>query len=347
MHQETIALPFPLADNTDKAGDSAKASILDYDKGELHVHLNGAVPTETILEILADEEIALPPNFDPEQDLIHQSPCTSLAEYLAPWQLLRKLPRREKNLQRLVNSAIAELHRNGIRFVELRSSVLYLATIQECSVLEALHRLTTCIDLATKPYAIQWGLILTISRGDHSSSHLTTLLIAYEALGRPQCIIGIDLAGDEDIPYPPELPMLFRKAKDQYDLGITIHAGETGRSENIRTAIELFHADRIGHGTAAGNDPSLMELLSKRDICVEVCPISNRLTGAVSSEKSHPLRRFHEHGVPFVICADNPSLHGKGLNQDYLAALEEGLSRETIKEQYEQAKRYSFIKEIK
>lgn len=79
--------------------------------------------------------------------------------------------------------------------------------------------------------------------------------------------------------YPTELPSLFREAKDRFGLGITIHAGETGRAENVRSAVELFGADRIGHGTAAGKDPELLELLSSLGICVEVCPISNRLTG--------------------------------------------------------------------
>jgi len=316
------------------------------DKGELHIHLNGAVPAKTVLAILADEGTEIATNFNPERDLVRRLPCSSLAEYLVPWQLLRKLPKREENLQRLVSAAVSDLHANGVRFVELRSSVLYLATIQECSVPEALHRLLNCINQATKLHAIQWGLILTVTRGDYSAVHLAALLSAYDVLGRPKHIVGIDLAGDEDIPYPIELPSLFRKAKDEFGLGITIHAGETGRSENVRAAIELFGADRIGHGTAAGSDSALMELLAKRDVCVEVCPISNRLTGAVPLEKAHPIRHFYENGVPFVICSDNPAIHERGLNEDHATALAEGLPAQVLLDQYTQAKRYSFIRGI-
>lgn len=322
--------------------DSESAEMAN--KGELHVHLNGAVPASTVLEILTQEGGELPHGFSPERDLVRRIACRSLREYLVPWQVLRLIPRRRENLQPLVDAAVKELSLNGIRFIELRSSVFYLATLQQCSVPEALDRLLSCTDQAAKNHGMQRGLVLTVSRGDYSAVHLAGLLSAYEALGRPADVVGIDLAGDEDIPYPEELPDLFRQAKDKYGLGVTIHAGETGRSESVRSAVELFDADRIGHGTAAGADPSLMELLAKRDVCVEVCPISNRLTGAVSPAQAHPLREFQEHGVPFVICSDNPAIHERGLAEDYAVALSEGIYNKFINNQYELAKRYSFIR---
>ncbi|WP_321912889.1 hypothetical protein [Burkholderia cepacia] len=86
-----------------------------------------------------------------------------------------------------------------------------------------------------------------MTRGDYSAVNLSTLLQAYQDLGEPKDVIGLDLAGDEEIAYPTELPSFFREAKDRFGLGITIHAGETGRVENARSAVELFGADRIGH----------------------------------------------------------------------------------------------------
>jgi adenosine deaminase len=234
-----------------------------------------------------------------------------------------------------------------VRFVELRSSVLYLAVLQKCSPAQALKRLIESTGEAAQRYGIRRGLIITVTRGDYAALNLSTLLQAYQDLGEPKAVIGLDLAGDEDMAYPAELPPLFREAKDRFGLGITIHAGETGRSENVRSAVELFDADRIGHGTAAGKDPELLELLSARGICVEVCPISNRLTGAVSTNEAHPLQQFRRHGVPFVICSDNPAIHQRGLADDQAAAMVEGLSISDVRQQYEVAKRYSFMEDLK
>lgn len=347
MDQQQLDFPGFLGGPCDIGGTAEEQERLrKLNKGELHVHLNGAISVATVRKILAEESTEIPLDFDLERDLVRQTASSSLAEYLVPWQVLRRIPSRPENLQRMVDCAVAALARHRVRFVELRSSVLYLSTLQGCSVPEALERLIVSTGAAAERHGMRRGLLLTVTRGDYSSVNLVTLLNAYKALGEPKEVVGIDLAGDEEIPYPADLPALFRDAKQRYGLGITVHAGETGRTENVRTAVDLFGADRIGHGTAAGRDPRLMELLAKRDICVEVCPISNRLTGAVPPDEAHPLREFQGYGVPFVICSDNPGIHKRGLSADQMAAMVEGVSVEALQKQYALAKRYSFIEDL-
>ncbi|OYV04412.1 MAG: adenosine deaminase [Verrucomicrobiales bacterium VVV1] len=309
--------------------------------------MNGAIPVSAIEEIMADEATLLPAGFDFVRDMTHLAPCRSLAEYLTPWQVLRLFPKKRVNLDRVAHAVLANLAKNAVRFVELRSSVLYLTGLQGCTPAQALERLIESTGSAAQHHGIRRGLILTITRGDYGSSNLATLLQAYEDLGRPKDVVGLDLAGDEEMPYSAELPAMFRQAKDRYGFGITIHAGETGRVENVRAAVELFHADRIGHGTAAGKDPDLMDLLAAEGVCVEVCPISNRLTGAVPRDEAHPLQEFRRRGVPFVICSDNPAIHQRGLAADQAAAMTEGLSLCDMQQQYEIAKRYSFMEGLK
>lgn len=333
-----------LSDLPGMLGETRIAKVRD--RGELHVHLNGAIPAPTIEEILADEATNLPPGFLIGRDLLRSTPCQSLASYLTPWQVLRLFPKKRENLDRISNSVAASLAQNEVRFVELRSSVLYLAHLQKCSPTQALENLIESTRNASLRHGVRCGLILTVTRGDYGAVCLSTLLQAYQDLGEPGDVVGIDLAGDEEIAYPTELPSLFRKAKDRFGLGVTIHAGETGRVENIRAAVELFGADRIGHGTAAGKDPRLLDQLATQDICIEVCPISNRLTGAVPFDEAHPLQKFQRFGVPFVICSDNPAIHQRGLADDHAVAMAEGLTTSDIDQQYEIAKRYSFIRDL-
>lgn len=347
MNEPQLELP-GFVDECDHSYETeARQRVHQLDKGELHLHLNGALPVATVLEMIECEQAEIPRGFDVRRDLIRHEPCRSLAEYLAPWRILRLVPRCPENLSRLADAAMGALAEHRVRFAELRSSVLYIAGLQQCSPAVALKRLILSTGTAADRHGIRRGLILTVTRGDYSVVNLTALLQAYTDLGRPRDVVGIDLAGDEDIPVPAELPDLFRHAKDRYGLGVTIHAGETGRIENIRVAIEKFGADRVGHGTAAGRDPRLMALLAERDICVEVCPISNRLTGAVPPDEAHPLREFIRSGVPFVICADNPGIHQRGLTDDMVAAMAEGVSETDLRGQYTVAKRYSFIRNLK
>jgi len=340
LNQQQLDLPGILG-VVNELDDLAQARV--HDRGELHVHMNGAIPMSTIQEIMADEATSLPAGFDVERELTRLTPCKTLAEYLSPWQVLRLFPKNRANLDRLAHAVFAGLADNSVRFVELRSSVLYLTGLQNCTPAQALERFIESTATAAQRYRIRRGLILTVTRGDYGASNLATLLQAYQDIGRPKDVVGLDLAGDEETPYSAELPAMFREARDRFGFGITIHAGETGRVENVRAAVELFRADRIGHGTAAARDPGLMDLLANEGVCVEVCPISNRLTGAVPRDEAHPLQEFRRRGVPFVICSDNPAIHQRGLADDQAAAMAEGLSICEMQQQYEVAKRYSFM----
>lgn len=347
LDQRQLDLPGMLDDTGfhEELDENRKGSEL-HDRGELHIHLNGAIPEPVVREILVDEATVLPAGFEFGRDLLRAAPCRSLAEYLAPWKVLRLFPRKRKNLDRLALAVFAGLADNNVRFVELRSSLLYLTTLQKCSPAQALERLIESTGEAAQLHGIRRGLILTVTRGDYCAVSLSTLLQAYQDLGEPRDVIGLDLAGDEEMGHPAELASLFREAKDRFGLGITIHAGETGRAENVRSAVELFGADRIGHGTAAGKDPELLELLYSKGICIEVCPISNWLTGAVPPNEAHPLQQFRQNGVPFVICSDNPAIHQRGLADDQAAAMAEGLSIGDMRQQYEVAKHYSFMGDL-
>ncbi len=314
-------------------------------KGELHVHLNGLVSTDVIRNLLVDEKSEIPIGFDLESDLTISHPADSLSSYLKPWQVLRLIPKSKNCLKIIVESAFLNLKSQNIAFVEIRNSILYLALLNNISVDEALFWVVSEVEDASERHKIDAGLILTVSRGDYAPEHLRALLGAYTKLGSPSTIVGLDLAGNEDIPSPTETGSLFLHAKDKHGLKVTIHAGETGEIENIISAVNEFGADRIGHGTAASKSVEVMELLRDRDICVEVCPISNRLTNAVNERESHPVIDFIDHEVPFVICSDNPSIHSSSLTEDYIEFFRETHALQYLHEMYSNQKKYSFIKD--
>ncbi|GGX23079.1 adenosine deaminase family protein [Undibacterium macrobrachii] len=315
-----------------------------YPKGELHVHLNGLVSTDIVRKLLHQEYTSIPPGFDLNQDLVILTPARNLETYLKPWEVLRLIPKSRANLAMIVDNAFSNLKEQNIQFVELRSSVLYLSKLNNVDVETALSWLIDEIKNASSKYKIKAGLILTVSRGNFACTHLSALLEAFKNLDRPDFVVGIDLAGYEDTTSPLELGYLFEKAKNDFGLNITIHAGETGNAGNILDAIVRFKADRIGHGTAAYKSAAVMELLQKNDICVEVCPISNRRTGAIEENEKHPVVEFIKLGVPFVICSDNPSIHASGLSDDYLCFYNETENLEHLQNMFEKQKKYSFIK---
>lgn len=317
---------------------------IQQNKADLHVHLNGLFDTNTIKKVIADEQIEIPKGFDLDKDLNVLTYKKTLLNYLKPWDILRLIPAKQDNLRILIKSAFAILKQDNVKFIELRSTVIYLSLLFQKNLEDSLVILLEELTSASKSFEIPYGLILTIPRGEYSLVYISQLLQAYNNLGRPTEIVGIDLAGNEDIIVSDDLASKFKMAKQDLGLNITIHAGETGNVKNIEEAIIKYNADRIGHGTAAEQSPKIMDLLVKKDICVEICPISNRRTGAVKAKDAHPVKTFIKNNVPFVICSDNPSIHNSSLSFDYFDFINETGRDDLVKNMFEMQKKYTFIK---
>jgi adenosine deaminase len=123
-------------------------------------------------------------------------------------------------------------------------------------------------------------------------------------------VVGLDLAGGPDPAQAwsmEDYAPAFRRA-EAIGLGRTVHAGEGRPPAEIRMAIELLRAQRIGHGTSLLDDRSVLELALERQVTIEACLTSNVHTGAVADVASHPLPRWLELGVRACICTDNTLL---------------------------------------
>src|SRR6266568_811741 len=128
---------------------------------------------------------------------------------------------------------------------------------------------------------------------------------------RQRNVVAVGIGGDEQ-KAPPEL---FR---DDYayaagqGLRLTAHAGESAGPESIWGALNLG-AERIGHGLTASQDPELIEEVATRQIPVEICLTSNVRTGCCSKISDHPVRRYFDQGLMVTLNTDDPSMFGTSI----------------------------------
>ncbi|KAI8130214.1 Adenosine deaminase CECR1 [Lucilia cuprina] len=156
---------------------------------------------------------------------------------------------------------------------------------------------------------------------DEMTQRLTTFKQLHNA--KPNFIIGFDLIGHEDSGDP-----LHKFANELSDLPSTanffFHAGETnwyGRTDwNMMDAL-LLNTKRIGHAFALPKHPQLWSTIKKRNIAIEVNPLSNQVLGYVWDLRNHPASFLIAENFPIVISADDPGIwNAKGLSYDFYYA---------------------------
>jgi adenosine deaminase len=144
-------------------------------------------------------------------------------------------------------------------------------------------------------------------------------------------VIGVSLGGDETR-FPAELFVdAFAYARAQ-GLHCVAHAGEAGDASSVRDAVELLHAERVGHGIRALEDPQTLEMLAARHIPLEICPTSNRLTGAALPDHPIPFVEFDRHGCVVTIDCDDPTIFRTSITREY--ALVEQIAGHAALERY-------------
>ena len=310
------------------------------EKAELHAHLNGSLPPSAMRQLLLERGLHEDPDLGVPAPIME--PVRGLEEYFAPWTLLRALPTDEAALAQLATAAACELASDGVTYAELRSSIVYIAKRNNVALETAVEWLLSAFAEASHATGVDLRLVTSIVREQSDLESANLLLAALARYAEDERLVGVDLCGNEEAPIDNQIARFFRSAKDEHGLGVTIHAGETGKAENINWALAECGAERIGHGLAAADDPRLLDRLTEGGICIEVCLTSNRLTGLVPNLSEHPVLRFHEAGVDFVVCADNPQLHVLGLSHEYALLAELVGDESLIAQMHTRQMRYAF-----
>lgn len=150
-------------------------------------------------------------------------------------------------------------------------------------------------------------------------------------------IVGFGMGGDESALRARDFARVYRRA-EAAGLGLTCHAGEGTTADAVREAVEELRVTRIGHGIAAATDPDLMRELREEGITLEVCPTSNRCTGAWDPAGGpHPVLTLAEHGVPMVLGSDDPAFFDCDLAGEFQLVEEWGVDPEPLRERAAEA----------
>lgn len=272
-------------------------------KIDLHCHLDGSLSLEYVRKWLG-AQITL-------SQLTVEEQCQSLAQYLEKFDLPLRCMQSETGLKEAGYDFLKTAAKENTKYVEVRFAPM-LSVQEHLSAARVIQSVLEGLRKGKEDLGVEYQVIVCAMRHHGQEQNMAMLKAAAEFLGEGVC--AADLAGDEAA-YPMSRFMeLFAEAK-KLGFPFTIHAGECHSARNVADAIEAG-AGRIGHGIAMKGHSELQRLCRQKHIGVELCPISNRQTKAVTDEETYPLREFLDAGLSVTVNTDNRTVSNTSMTKE-------------------------------
>ena len=286
-------------------------------KTDLHVHLDGSLRAETMIELAREYGIKMPVwDADELRDYMHVQDARNLVDYLARFDTTLSVMQTEEALERIAFELAEDCARENVRYVEVRYSPVL--NIQGGLTLEqAVDAPLRGLRRAEKEYGIRTAIIICGIRNMSPETSMDLAELTVEQ--RHNGVVAFDLAGaEENNPAKHHREAFYHVVNA--NVAATIHAGEAYGPESIHQALHYCNANRIGHGTRLFEDPTLMQYVNDFRIPLEICLTSNVQTRAVADFKDHPLRLYYDEGLVVTLNTDNRLMSATTVTDEYWRA---------------------------
>jgi adenosine deaminase len=212
---------------------------------------------------------------------------------------------------------------------------------------------------SSSPCSVHIRWIYQILRGYPPQQVFAQTLLGFEVASADPDVVGINFVMPEDgylsmRDYHLQMQMLDYLHSVYPKVHITLHAGElapgmvppAGLSFHIRQAVELGHAERIGHGVDILHEDHPFQLLhemAQKHILVEVNLTSNDVILGIKGS-DHPLHAYIAAHVPFALSTDDEGVSRIDLTHEYVkAVLEQNLDYAELKQSARASLEHSFL----
>ncbi len=284
-------------------------------KAELHVHVEGTLEPEMMLEMAARNGVELPYASADEARAAYR--FRNLQDFLDVYYQGLRVLRSERDFHDLTRAYLETARKQNVLHAEIffdpqahTGRGLPFAT-----VVDGIHR---ALAAGAQELGISSRLILCFLRHLDAADAQETLT---RALSYKERIVAIGLDSAERGHPPEKFRAVFDRARDEGFLAVA-HAGEEGPAEYVRQALDLLKVRRIDHGNHALDDERLVRRLAAERVPLTVCPLSNVRLGVVRDIRAHPLRTMIERGLNVTVNSDDPAYFGGYINANYRAVQE-------------------------
>lgn len=283
-------------------------------KIHLHCHLEGCLRAATFVELAEKNGVPLRYKSD-DTGVDRNDPYrfTTFSEFLYIFAAVSRSLKYPADYARLAREFVEDALVQGVIYGELFvSPPVWTFFNPELDVRSTMEEIVGELRAARPRATFKLLPDLTRNFGHENALATARAMAAMTDLD----VIGLSLGGDE-ARYPARpFADVFAFARAE-GLHCVAHAGEAAGGESVRDAVEVLGAERIGHGIRALEDPVAIELLAQRRIPLEICPSSNRRTGAELAAHPEPYLDFDRAGCIVTVDCDDPAIFGSSIAQEY------------------------------
>jgi adenosine deaminase/aminodeoxyfutalosine deaminase len=305
--------------------ETPSAFILGLPKAELHLHLEGAIEPETVIELARNHGQQLNP-----EDVHKLYHYTDFSGFMLCFRETTKHLQTPEDYELITYRMMQSLAAQNVKHAEVYVAVgtcLYWGRQFE-QIFEGLERGR---QRGERDFGVSLYWIFDAVRHFGPEAAMCVAEHAVKLKHR-ESVIGFGIGGDER----RAAPELFREVYEfcsRHGLRLTCHAGETIGPESVWGALRVLRTERIGHGTSCWRDPSLMAHLVDTQIPVEISLTSNVRTGCVRGLEHHPLKTYCDLGLLVTLNTDDPAMFETTITREYQIAQDVfGFSDEKLKQ---------------
>jgi len=301
-----------------------EAFIHGIPKAELHVHIEGTLEPELMLELAERNGVVLP--YDSVAAIRAAYQFSDLQSFLDIYFKGVEVLQTEQDFYDLTRAYLERSHAQGARHTEIffDAQAHTERGVPFADIITGIHR---ALKEARERYDLSSLLILCFLRHLSVESAHATL---DEALPYRDRIVGVGLDSSERDHPPRKFAEVFARAREA-GLYAVAHAGEEGPPEYISEALDLLHVQRIDHGVRCLEDDELVQRLVAEKVPLTVCPMSNVKLRLFDTMADHTLAELLKQGLFVTVNSDDPAYFGGYAADNLLAAQQAlGLTRENV-----------------
>ena len=310
-------------------------------KAELHLHIEGTLEPEQMFALAKRNNINIP--FKSIDEVKKAYNFSNLESFLKTYYEGAKVLIKEQDFFDLTWAYVLKCKEDNIVHTEIFFDP-QTHTNRGISFDIVINGIYKALQKAEKEFDLSFKIIMCFLR------HLDEkegFKILDQALIHKDKIYGIGLDSSETGNPPNKFEKLFKKAIE-YGFITVAHAGEEGPPEYIWEALNLLNVKRIDHGVQCLKDKKLVEKLSKNQIPLTVCPLSNIKLRVFNELKEHNLKKMLDKKLMVMVNSDDPAYFGGYLNKNLIETqLALNLSKDEVRTLLVNSFKSSFLNEEK